>query len=405
MKKKGIKIAFFTHWYFPEKIGCSSRVYNYCTSFSKYYDVDIICPFPAFPFGTFNKQSKLIQRETVENVNIIRLYNYIPGKKDRIFKRYINFLFFPFIASFFLFLKRKKYDLVITTSPPIFISMIGYFASKILKTKWILDVRDTWIENAIQLNFLKENGLIHKLLLKFEREAFKTCDNLIFFTETVLTHYKNKYPELNLEKKSMIIYNGVNTLIFKPTLNWYEKKDQILYHGNIGMAQDLLIFVKSIAKLNKDVKFILYGTGDKMDEIQNYIQENSLNDIVKIEKPVDKEEIPNIINQFKIGIVSLKQNVGLDYTVPTKLLEFMACGVPIIASKLKEIDQILSKSKAGLTSNNNEEEIKEKLSMLLENDELAEGMGKNGRKFVINNFDWNENIKPLLKFIDTMEHI
>ena len=45
-EKKRLKIAFFTHWYFPEKIGCSTRVDNYCKTFSKYYDVDIICPVP-----------------------------------------------------------------------------------------------------------------------------------------------------------------------------------------------------------------------------------------------------------------------------------------------------------------------------------------------------------------------
>ena len=60
-EKKRLKIAFFTHWYFPEKIGCSTRVDNYCKTFSKYYDVDIICPIPAFPFGKpfFFSASKL----------------------------------------------------------------------------------------------------------------------------------------------------------------------------------------------------------------------------------------------------------------------------------------------------------------------------------------------------------
>ena len=93
--------------HFPEKIGCSSRVHNYCTSLSKHYDVHVICPIPAFPFGTFKKQSKLIQKRYVENIPCIRLYNYVPGEKDRIFKRYINFLLFPVIASIFLFIRRN----------------------------------------------------------------------------------------------------------------------------------------------------------------------------------------------------------------------------------------------------------------------------------------------------------
>ena len=405
MKQKRIKIVFLTHWYYPEKIGCSSRVNNFCTSLSKHYDVDIICPFPAFPFGTFKKKFKLIQRERIGNINIIRLCNYVPGKKDRIFKRYCNFLFFPLISTFFLFINKKEYDLIFSTSPPVFVSIVGYFSSKILKKRWVLDIRDTWIENAIQLGYLGKNGLLYKFLIKFEREVLNTSNNLIFFTKAVKDHYKKKYPELNLEQKSLILYNGVNISKFKPTLDWNEKKDQILYHGNIGVAQDLLVFVKSIVRFRKNTKFILYGTGDKTEEIKNYIKANSLENSIQIEKPVDNEIIPHIINQSKIGIVPLKQNVGLDYTVPTKLLEYMACGIPVVASKLKEIDRVLSKSNAGLTSNNDEEELKDKMNVLLENEDLAKQMGKNGRHFIIDNFDWNENVKQLINLIDEMDDL
>jgi glycosyltransferase involved in cell wall biosynthesis len=73
----------------------------------------------------------------------------------------------------------------------------------------------------------------------------------------------------------------------------------------------------------------------------------------------------------------------------------MSCETPFISTKMKEMEKIAESSKAGIVVNNNPKDIAEAIIRLIKNSSLRRKMGKNGRKYVINNFVLEKNVKYL----------
>jgi glycosyltransferase involved in cell wall biosynthesis len=108
------------------------------------------------------------------------------------------------------------------------------------------------------------------------------------------------------------------------------------------------------------------------------------------------------IKKFSIGIMPLT-NSKWDQVKYFKVLEYMACGVPVVASPGKTAQAIIKESNCGLVASNTEDWI-EALTLLLENPDLRDKMGKSGRAAIENDFAIKATAELLLNYIDVYRH-
>ena len=98
----------------------------------------------------------------------------------------------------------------------------------------------------------------------------------------------------------------------------------------------------------------------------------------------------NIYNQSLVTLsLSRFDTFGL---VP---LESMACGVPVIALNVAGYRETIKNKETGFLIDFNAKEIAEKIIYLLENPVIREEIGKNGRKWIEENWTWKKQIKNL----------
>lgn len=120
---------------------------------------------------------------------------------------------------------------------------------------------------------------------------------------------------------------------------------------------------------------------------------------------INEKEIPNVLNKCLIGIATLLdkgQYFKID-TFPTKVYEYMACGLPIVISNSKYNCEIVKQYKLGICVNpNNPKEIAEAINYLLSNPEEAKEMGKLGQKLFREEFNWDVEQKKLLELYSTI---
>jgi len=228
--------------------------------------------------------------------------------------------------------------------------------------------------------------------------CYDACDEILVTTEKVKEIIVESY---DLPKdKIKIIPNGVDTAIFKP-IN--KKKNRMIYTGNIGHAQDLESVILAVKKINEqyDPSFDLYlvGDGDIKRRLKTFVKQNNSEDHVIFMGLVDRKKIPDLIAESLIGVAPLRKLKTLEYAIPTKSYEYMACGIPFIGTGMGEIERLAEESQGGLIAENGVNSIYKKILFLLNHPKEVQKMGMHGREFVKRYYDRKQISKRLLEII------
>lgn len=397
------RILIITNNFPPEKSGNASRIYDLAKNLVKLsMDVTIICPHPTIPIGNFSRIRKRRTEDEIDGIDVDRIWTWQPVNNDPSFmSRIAYYLLFPLHSIYFVLKYRDRYDLILTTSPPLFVHIPGLFAKILLDKKWVLDIRDLWIDASAALGFVRDRSLLKTLSERFERSCLKLADLITITTRKMEEKLKEKY---RLQKKERFLFlpNGVDTDTFYPID--VERQDQIIYAGLLGHAQDLESPILSMERLKEkyDYQLKIIGDGDKREDLEKLVKAKGLEDVVKFEGLVPREKIPEFLSSSKIGIAPIKGIESLDYAVPSKIFEYMACELPYISSGIGEVQRLTEESEAGVVANNDPESFLEKLSTLIDDDERLKEMGQKGRMFVEKNYNRRKIAIKLKEAIEGM---
>ncbi|MFW6048437.1 MAG: glycosyltransferase family 4 protein [Candidatus Natronoplasma sp.] len=382
------ELLIITNNFPPERSGNASRIHDLTKNLVKLgLDVTVICPHPTIPIGNFSRKMERKTEDKIDGIDVDRIWTWQPKDKDPSFlSRMGYYLLFPIHSLLYILKYRDDYDVILTTSPPIFVHIPGLFAKKILDKKWVLDIRDLWIDASSELGFIDDDSFFKKVSEKFERVCLKFSDIISITTRKMEEKLESKYG-LNLNDKFLFLPNGVDTEMFYSSNS--EKQNLIIYTGLLGHAQDLESPILAMQKIKDmyDVRLKIVGDGDTREDLERLVRTKGLEDVVEFEGLVTRERIPEFLSRAKVGIAPIKGIESLDYAVPSKIFEYMACELPFVSSGIGEVQRLTEESKAGLLAQNNAESFADKLSSLLDDEARLEDMGKKGRTFVEENFD------------------
>ena len=272
----------------------------------------------------------------------------------------------------------------------IFSSFSAILLSKMKKIPFVFEVNGILSDEA---KIKKQNGLYIFLIKIFERFVFRNADALICVTENIKRYIESEYNRKNI----YCVPNGVNTDLFKPIKNakkFLKLDENYFYVGFIGSFkpwQGLNILIKSAPEIVKNipnVKFLLVGDGIEKKKLIKIIEELNLQKYFILTGRIPYEEVPNYINACDVCTIP-KLSLKSGYS-PLKLYEYMVCEKSVIASKIGGFE-ILEQNNAGiLVEPKNPEELSRAIIKLLKNEELRKEMGKNGRKYVVENHSWKK---------------
>ena len=136
-----------------------------------------------------------------------------------------------------------------------------------------------------------------------------------------------------------------------------------------------------------DVKFLIVGDGERKEELEKMVQKLGLEDVIEFKGSVPREKVPELLSESLIGLAPMKKLKSLEYMVPVKVYEYMACELPFLASGMGEIVELARKSKAGIITKDSSNAIAKAIITLLNNPQKLETMGKQGREYVKSHYD------------------
>ncbi|KAA9395884.1 glycosyltransferase WbuB [Haloarcula sp. CBA1130] len=373
--------------YPPEKGGNASRIHDTAVNLDDDIDVTVLAPSPCYPPGNFERTWKRRRTEHDGGVVVHRLWTWQPKKENpSLLRRLPYYLLFAIHAAFWLVVNFRRYDVVMTSTPPITTGLPGLVAVAIGKP-WVIDVRDLWIENSIALGYISGDSLLVKAGRAFQSVALHTADRITVTTETLGDAVADTYGS-ELRNRVRVIPNGVDTDRFTPKAGADDEGDRIVYTGNIGSAQALEPCIRAMQHVSSDnAELRLVGDGDEVSRLETVTDRLGLEDSVKFVGLVDRERVPEILNDATVGLAPIKDSAELDYAMPTKLYEYLACSLPVVVTGRGEIKRFVTDTTAGRHTEPDPERIAAAIDTLLENPDQRTTMGQDGHQLVVDEYD------------------
>jgi glycosyltransferase involved in cell wall biosynthesis len=146
----------------------------------------------------------------------------------------------------------------------------------------------------------------------------------------------------------------------------------------------------------------MLGEGAEKQRMIALAQERSLHNLRFVDQQ-PREKIPSYIAASDACLVLLKKTELFKTVIPTKMLEFMSCGCPVILGVDGQARSILEEARAGLVIEpENSEALVNAMCYLAANPELAREMGQRGREYIVRKFSRRHTAEKYIRMLEEM---
>lgn len=320
---------------------------------------------------------------------------------------YFSFMF----ASIFggLFYAKGKYDVIVVSSPPLFVGMSAYIISLAKRTPFVFEIRDLWPESAIDTGVLK-NKFIIKLSYWFEAFIYKKASLI-----NVLT---SAFEKALIEKKSV----PKDKIIYIPNASDFTFSDELLvsfdpkglrkqlgvddkfvviYVGAHGVANHLDQILETADVLRDTrVQFVLVGDGMQKPKLKKMKADMKLNNVLFLD-PVTKQEVIKYILAADMGASVLKRVDTFKTIYSNKTFDYLSCKKPIFMAIDGVSRELIQQANGGVyVEPENPQDFAEKIKYYMQNLELIEQQGEEGYRYAKANFDRQTLALQYLKILN-----
>ena len=331
---------------FPNNVEITKGIYIYhqVNSLSKTCEVKVIAPVPYFPSWIKSSTYSFFSRvKKVEKIGDLEVYHprvIFPPKFGRIFYGFFYALSLYLITK--RMIKKMKPDIMICfwVYPDGFANVL---LSKLLNIPIIIGGR------GCDINTSGENR-IKKMMIGW---ALKQSDGVLSVSNAMRLEMK----KLNVpEGKIKVIPNGLNN-VFKQ-MNKIDARKTIglpenlannkiiLFCGRFSYEKGLEYLISAADILNRrNIKFniLMVGDGSEKQELIRLVDSLNLNNIVIFMGQVPHDQIPVYMNACDIFCLpSIREGW------PNVVMEALACGLPVVASKVGGVPEILTDDEFGI---------------------------------------------------------
>lgn len=358
-----MRILLVSDNFYPETNAPARRGLGHCKRWVELgCSVSVLTCAPNFPKGKCFEgyRNNIIKTELVEGISIIRLWSIIAPNKGFLLRALDHFSF-AISGIVWSICTRKRFDLVICTSPQFFTPMVGLFWKLIKKTSFTLEVRDLWPDSIAAVNSVRIYGMM-PILKALESFYYKNCDQIVVVSEGFIKHIEKVASGA---KRPKVVMNGADRFLYEFVARHsleqrYVGSDETLvigYLGNIGHAQKLELVPRTIKILehaNVNVKFILVGDGDCYAKIQKELACFDESRVVMYPS-CGQDEVCDFLMSFDLALVPLSDHPLFHTVVPSKIFEALVFGLPILLCGAGSSAHFIEESGAGLVLPPNDE--------------------------------------------------
>ena len=352
------------------------------------------------------------ETEIIDNIHIHRFFL----DKSSIIKKIQNarFLFnFFYINKWYeeLIKLHQKENISTFHAHDLTTATYTLLAGKRANIPVILDMHENYPE-ALKTYMAKyKNGLSGLIFIYIslwrltERICIKKASHII----TVVRERKKRLINQGFnESKISVLPNTVDIRfisripIDQKITDRYTGRFIVTYVGGVGPHRGVDTLISAIPELSKHIRNLLIlivgGSISENSTLGKLCQTLDVYENLESVSWVDFSEVPSYISLSDICVVPHHKSGHTDTTVPHKLFQYMYFEKPVIVTDCLPLKRIVEECECGIVVGSGDHEAMAKAVLTMYGDnKIAEEYGKNGKKAVIEKYNWNKNAQVFLK--------
>ena len=304
-------------------------------------------------------------------------------------------------------LKRAKYDVIMSMYHPSHLATFSaYILSRFLKLPLIIKIHDL-VPDMTDPNIVRR--VYKKAMFRLYLTLLKKGD-FILVLSSELKNLATKIYGVD-EKKLVLFPNAVDVHKFNPSIKsgrireklGLENKKILLFAGAISRDRRLDYLIKamsSVVREEANATLLILGEGPEKTRLLDLSKQFGVDKFVKFLNKVPHDSVPEYVSLADITIGPLTMLPGTLGAVPLKVLEYMACGKPVVACYGCVSEELVIDGYNGLLVRDGDTtELATAISRLIKDKEFANDLGSNARRHVEKFYDWNALITKLDRVI------
>lgn len=258
---------------------------------------------------------------------------------------------------------------------------------------------------------LVSSRFLRAITYMWEKRVYRNVDRILTLTPKLSDYVVRMGADRN---KVQLFPSGVDTKRFNPNgnttairkdLGLSEKDKLIVFVGTLFNFSGLDQYVEQMPSILEEIpeaKLLIVGGGELSEKLEKIVVDRALKDKVILTGFQPYEKVPAYINIADVCINPFQLNRITKDVLPSKVLQYLACGKPVIASLLPGLASIIPDESCGIKySKDMREMVRDTINLLRNEDELRK-LGQNGSEYVKRYHDLEGVAKHLEEIITSL---
>jgi glycosyltransferase involved in cell wall biosynthesis len=390
--ERGMKVLFVNQFFFPNVAAVAQLMADLAEDLTeKEIKVGVLCGRANY---SREKNDPRAANPHLKQVKVHRVPSLNFGGRSGVV-HLLNYLSFLVLAPLRA-ITLSRYDCtVVFTNPPL-IAVVSWLLRLLHGTKFVYVVEDLYPDVAIELGFLKRDGVVTKIANKVSSFLLRNADRVVALGGRMKQELLAKGVK---EDRIVIIPNwadGEQIYPVEKSANWFVEKHHlkgkfvVQYSGHMGEGHDFSTILHAAKCLKKydDIVFLFIGNGPKRGEILELKEQYHLDNVLLLPYQ-DRTDLRFSLGAADVALISLKSNLE-SLMFPCKVYGIMASGRPFIylGSEQGEISRIAQTAECGFTVPPGKvESLVDAILHLYQDESLQQELGSKARKFFLEHFE------------------
>jgi glycosyltransferase involved in cell wall biosynthesis len=355
-RQGNLRIAILTHYYAPEVGAPQTRLGETARLLAGFgHEVRVITGPPHYPDGHVRPgySAAEVRHERIDGIEVLRLPVLVRPNRGFL-DRVVDQGSFSFAAVASAATIRWS-DAFLVDSPPLFLGLTARVLAAVTRRPYVFHVADPWPDFPIAMGAIR--GRLPIAAARWlETQAYRGAA-VVTTVSDALVRRLDANPAA--QGRVRLLPNGVDVRRFREgddgraaraALGWPEARLSLAYVGTIGLAQGVGTLLAAMVRLrDDDVVLHVYGDGVERAELEERARTDGLVN-VRFHGSVPASQVPRILAAVDASVVLLRRGPLYDESVPTKLVEGLAAGRPVIVSAAGESARIVRDAAAGFVA-------------------------------------------------------
>jgi glycosyltransferase involved in cell wall biosynthesis len=403
----GLRVLILSHYYPPEIGAPQTRLHETALGLRGLgAEVRVLTGPPHYPTGRVAEGYgwRTPRRELIDGIDVTRL-PMIPRPNGGFVDRSIDNGSFA-VSALWAIRPVRWADVVLVESPPLFLGLTAAVHRLVTRRPYVFHVADPWPDFPIAMGALR-SPIARRLAYANEWLAYRHAAAITTVTPSLVERLARKRGATG---KVHLLPNGVDVHRFRPdvepatarrALGWDESVLTLVYAGTVGRAQGVDALLGAMHRIQgSGIALHIVGGGIERTQIADRVRHERLAD-VHVHEPVRSGDVPAVLAAADAILVLLRRGVLYEESLPTKLVEGLAAGRPMLVSADGGSAAIVRRAGAGLTASAQDADGLASSMIQMRDAVDRSAMGIRARAVAVEEFDRERILTGLAAILET----